>query len=30
MNPVAKQVADLIDPVMSGMGFELVGVEYGD
>ena len=30
MNPVAKQVADYIEPAISGMGYELLGVEYGD
>ena len=30
MNPVAKQVADLIDPAIGSLGYELVGVEYGD
>ena len=30
MNPVAKRVADLIDPAISSMGYELLGIEYGD
>jgi len=30
MNPVAQQVTDLIRPVLEGLGYELVGVEYGD
>lgn len=30
MNPVARQVADAIGPAISSMGYELLGVEYGD
>jgi len=30
MNPVARRVADLIDPVITNMGYELLGIEYGD
>jgi ribosome maturation factor RimP len=30
MNPVARQVADVIGPAVTSMGYELVGVEYGD
>ena len=30
MNPVAQQVASLIEPVVAGLGYELVGVEYGN
>ena len=30
MNPVAQQVADMIDPVIDSMGYELLGIEYGD
>ena len=30
MNPVAKQVADYIEPAIESMGDELIGVEYGD
>jgi len=30
MNPVARRVADLIDPVIASLGYGLVGVEYGD
>jgi ribosome maturation factor RimP len=30
MSAVAKQVADLIGSTLAGMGYELVGIEYGD
>lgn len=30
MNPVAQKVASLIEPTLEGLGYELVGVEYGD
>jgi len=30
MNPVAQQVTDLIQPVIEGLGYELVGVEYAN
>jgi len=30
MNPVARKVAELIDSAIVSMGYELVGVEYGD
>lgn len=30
MNPVAQNVASLIEPVLESLGYELIGVEYGD
>jgi len=30
MNPVAQQVTSLIEPVIAGLEYELVGVEYGN
>lgn len=30
MNPMAKSVAELVEPAISDMGYELLGVEYGD
>lgn len=30
MNPVAKSVSELVEPAVINMGYELLGVEYGD
>lgn len=30
MNPMAKSVAELVEPAINDMGYELLGVEYGD
>ena len=30
MNPMAKSVAELVEPAIGDLGYELLGVEYGD
>ena len=30
MNPMAKSVAELVEPAINDMGFELLGIEDGD